>query len=60
MQKGNKFESIAAARKAIKAYVLDQGESFKTMASNKKRYIIGCKDQACDFKIRATQTLKAL
>jgi hypothetical protein len=44
MQKGDKFESIAAAREAIKAYILDQGESFKTIASNKKRYIIGCKD----------------
>lgn len=56
MQKGDEFESVDAARKAIKAYVLDQGESYKTVASNKKRYIIKCKDNGCDFRIRATLT----
>jgi hypothetical protein len=35
MQKGGKFESINAAYDAIKAYVLDQVESYKTVASNK-------------------------
>jgi MuDR family transposase len=48
------LESIDAARKAIKAYVLDQGESYKTVASDKKLYIIKCKDNGCDFRIRAT------
>jgi hypothetical protein len=40
MKPRDRFESIDAACKAIKAFVLDQGESFQTVASNKKRYII--------------------
>jgi hypothetical protein len=49
MQLHDQFESLDAARNAIKAYVLNEGESFKTVASNKKRYIIKCKDTACGF-----------
>jgi hypothetical protein len=54
MQLGDQFDSINAARNAIKAFVLDQGESFKTVASDKHRYIIRCKDKPCNFCIRAT------
>jgi hypothetical protein len=59
MQKGDRFESLDAARNAVKAFVLDQGESFTTVASDKKRYIIRCKDKACEFRIRATLHKKA-
>jgi hypothetical protein len=58
MQKGDTFESLAAACEAIKAYVLNQGELFKTVASDKKRYIIRYKDEACEFRIRATRSTK--
>jgi hypothetical protein len=51
MQKGDRFESLNAARDAIKAFVLDQGKSFKTVSSDKNRYIIQCKDKACSFRI---------
>jgi hypothetical protein len=54
MQLGDQFESIDAACKRVKAFVLDQGESFLTVASNKKRYIIRCKEKPCDFWIQAT------
>lgn len=60
MQQGDIFDSIHDARKAIKAYVLDRGESYKTLASDKKRYIIACKDSACEFRIRANQSFKQL
>jgi len=54
MQQGDRFESIEAAREAVKAFVLDEGESFLTVASDKKRYIIRCKDMSCNFQIQAT------
>jgi hypothetical protein len=40
MQIHDQFESIDAARQAIRAFVLDNGESFKVVAFDKKRYII--------------------
>jgi MuDR family transposase len=58
VQLNDQFLSIDAARKAIKAYVLDQGESYKLVASDKKRYIISCKDNSCKFRIRATRSAK--
>jgi hypothetical protein len=54
MQRGNWFESIEAACEVVKAFVLDQGESFLTMAPDKKHYIIHCEDRPCNFRIRAT------
>ena len=33
MQLGDQFESIEAVREVVKAFVLDQGESFLTLAS---------------------------
>ena len=58
VQLSDQFLSIDAAYKAIKAYVLDQGESYKLVAFNKKRYIISCKDNGCKFYIRATWSAK--
>jgi hypothetical protein len=49
MQLHNQFQSINAACQAIRAFVLDNDESFKVVASDKKRYIIKCKDHACSF-----------
>jgi hypothetical protein len=53
MQLHDQFESIDAARQATRAFVLDNGESFKVVASDKKRYIIRRKDHACGFRMRA-------
>lgn len=52
MQVHDQFESIDAVRQAIKAYILDNGESFKVVASDKKRYIIRYKDYAYSFRIQ--------
>src|ERR1700722_2536809 len=54
----HQFPSIDAARKAIKAFVLDYGESYKLVASNKRRYIISCKDSGYKFRIRAIQRFR--
>jgi hypothetical protein len=54
MELGDRFESIEAACEAVKAFILDQGESFRTVASDKTRYILRCKDKPCSFRIRAT------
>ena len=56
VQLKDEFESISTARTAITKFVLDQGELYKTVASNKKRYIICCKDSKCKFRIRATRS----
>ena len=54
MQLGDWFELIEAACEVVKAFVLDQGESFLTVISDKTRYIIRCKDKPCTFRIRTT------
>lgn len=53
MQVHDQFESIDAARQAIRAFVLDNSESFKVVASDKMRYLIRYKDHACSFRVRA-------
>jgi hypothetical protein len=56
MQIHDQFESINAARQAIRAFVLDNSELFKVVASDKKQYIIKCKDYAYSFQIQAHQS----
>jgi hypothetical protein len=60
MQLHDRFESVDAAREAIRRYVLDNGESFKLVKSDKKRFSICCKDQDCGFWIRAAQSSKGV
>ena len=55
---GDQFATIAEARTAITSFVLDRGESYKVLKSEAKRYIIGCKDTSCKFRIRATRSTK--
>ncbi|SRR6266487_2493347 len=52
------FLSLDAARTAIKTYILDDGESFKTLKSDKNRYVIACKDDSCKFRIRVSRSKK--
>jgi hypothetical protein len=58
VQKGDEYQSISDARTAIKAWVLDEGLSFKTLKSDKYRYTIGSKDTACLFRIHASASTK--
>ncbi len=63
MQIGDQFSSIEVARNAIQRYTLDDGESYRVLASDKKRYIIVCKaasQTAYKFQIRATQSAKGV
>jgi len=57
MQLGDQFESIQAARDAIKRFVLDQEESFQVENSDKKRFTIFCKER-CGFRILASKSSK--
>jgi hypothetical protein len=58
LQLGDQFESIDAACEAIQHYVLNSGESYKTEKSDKKRFVIVCKDSDCGFRIRAARSSK--
>jgi hypothetical protein len=58
VQVGDIFDSIPTTREAIKSYILTHAESFKTITSDKKWYIITCKEASCSFKIRAHKSSK--
>ena len=58
VQVGDEFDSMDSARNAIRSYILDQGESFKVFKSEKKLYILVCKDSDCNFRIRCIESNK--
>ena len=60
IKEGDQFESIKAAREAISQYILNNGESFKTVKSDKSRFVICCKDKDCNFWIRAAKSSKGI
>jgi hypothetical protein len=60
VQVGDTFDSIHDAREAIKSYILTRAESYKTVASDKARYILACKDADCGFKVRAWKSSKEI
>jgi MuDR family transposase len=45
------FESLSAARNAIRAFVIAQGESYVISHSDRTRYIVICRDTFCKFRI---------
>src|SRR5436305_6613585 len=47
------FESLCTAREAIRTFVIDRGESFRVSHSDRRRYIVVCRDNFCKFVIRA-------
>ncbi|KFY98034.1 hypothetical protein V500_01815 [Pseudogymnoascus sp. VKM F-4518 (FW-2643)] len=57
---GDSFQTLIEARNAINRYQLDNGLSYKVYKSDSTRYIITCRNTACDFKIRASKTRKDL
>src|ERR1700728_3634886 len=60
MRQGTQFESINAAKEAISQHVLNNGESFKAVKSDQKRFVICCKDKDCGFRIRAAKNTKGV
>jgi hypothetical protein len=57
---GDSFETIVQAHVAIIRWLLDYGYSYGFYKSDSKRYIVDCRDETCDFKIRASRTYKDL
>jgi hypothetical protein len=60
MKLGDQFESINAAQEAITQYVLNNSKSYKTEKSNKKHFVICCKDKNCSFRIRVAKLSKEI
>jgi hypothetical protein len=58
VQVGDSFDSVHDAREAIRSHLLTQAESYKTIASDKRRYILACKDADCGFKVRVWKSSK--
>src|SRR5947199_2298906 len=48
------FESLDAARSAIRTYIIEQGESYTVTHSNAKCYIVVCRNSICKFQIHAS------
>src|ERR1700709_1134470 len=56
---GTTFDTIAEAKAAIKVFMADSSESWKSTHSNTKRFNIICKQRSsCTFRIRATDSKK--
>jgi len=58
VQVGDIFPSMEAARNAVQQHILDDGESYKTSKSDKKRSILLCKDSQCTFRVRISNIKK--
>lgn len=49
---GDVFDTMKAAKQAVKEYVVSCGESYKVVKSDvKKKWIIICKNEDCPFQI---------
>jgi hypothetical protein len=57
-QLNDEFPTIETARTAIKTFILDEGESYKTIASDQKCFIVAYKDNICKFCTCATRSTK--
>jgi hypothetical protein len=57
VQVGDSFNSVYDACEAIRSHLLTQAELYKTVASNKRRYILAYKDADCGFKVRVWKSL---
>jgi hypothetical protein len=58
MQRSHQFETLKAAKEAINRHILNNGESYKVEKSDKKQYYVICKEDGCDFGIRAAKSRK--
>jgi hypothetical protein len=60
MQLSDQFATVEAAWEAVKRYVLDNRELFKVDKSNKKRFLVKCKEHGCRFSIRVFKSSKEI
>jgi hypothetical protein len=58
LQLGDVFPDITTAKLAIKAFVAANGETSKTVKSDKTRVLLACKSNSCGFRIRAINSKK--
>ena len=50
---------METAHNAVQRHILDDGESYKTIKSDQKRYILQCKDDKCGFCIWVSNSKKS-
>jgi hypothetical protein len=55
---GDHFKTMKEAKEAIKAAILDTGQSFYVYKSDSTRHLLRCKDLSCKFNIRITYSKK--
>jgi hypothetical protein len=60
VQVGDVFDLMDSARSAIRSYILNQGESFKVFKSEKRLYILVCKDPDCHFRLCCIRSSKGV
>jgi hypothetical protein len=58
LQLGDVFPDITTAKLSIKAFVADNGETSRTVKSDKTRVLLACKSNSCGFRIRAINSKK--
>lgn len=58
LQIGDIFPDITTAKLAIKAFVAANGETSKTIKSDKTRILLACKSEYCGFRIRVIDSKK--
>ena len=57
----DEFPSLQVAREAVNHYTTSEGESYKVLKSDKKCYVIICRDyNDCKFRIRISALKKAV
>jgi hypothetical protein len=59
IQKGDTFSLMETACNAVQRHILNDGELYKTIKSDQKRYILQCKDDKCRFCIRVSNSKKS-
>jgi hypothetical protein len=55
---GDQFETLVEAKEAIKAVILNSGQSFTVYKSDSSRYLLRCKNLECKFNVRITYSKK--
>ncbi|KAL1999561.1 hypothetical protein VTN02DRAFT_4351 [Thermoascus thermophilus] len=50
--RGSSFKDLAEARQALVQYTVARGLSYKVRSSERRRYLVVCRSDACRFRIR--------
>lgn len=56
---GHSWDSLQQAKDGVKAWILDRGESYRVLSSNKDRLVLECRTkETCRFYVRVSQSKK--